>query len=161
MLGKAARHGYGLLKRLLKICRSLFYFHRADVYVHGRINIGRRKNIRIGERCSVNRGVVLQGFNDIRIGKEVVLSVNCIVLDGKLDYQVLRSTGKRVHIPSFVHIGDRVWVGAGAVILPGVTIGDRTVIAAGSVVTQSFPADVVIAGNPARVIKDLDGQVGS
>jgi acetyltransferase-like isoleucine patch superfamily enzyme len=90
----------------MKMGRSLYYFHKLNVYVHGRIYIGKRKNVLIGERCSVNWGVVLQGFNDITIGNEVVLSVNCVVLDGKLDYDLLRRTGKRVHIPSFVHIGE-------------------------------------------------------
>lgn len=149
-------HCYGVWKRLLKVGRSLYYFRRRDILVHGRVFVGRRGKIRIGERCSVNRGVILQGFNDIQIGKETVLSVNCMVLDGKLDYETLRRTGKRLHTPSFVHIGERVWVGAGAIILPGVTVGPRSVIAAGAIVTQSFPSDVVVAGNPARVVRYLD-----
>ncbi|MDE6772661.1 MAG: sugar O-acetyltransferase, partial [Muribaculaceae bacterium] len=54
-----------------------------------------------------------------------------------------------------VAIGHNVWIGGDAVILPGVTIGDNVVIGAGAVVTRSFPSNVVIAGNPARVIKEL------
>jgi len=55
-------------------------------------------------------------------------------------------------------IGSDVWVGGGAIICPGVTIGDRSVIGAGSVVTRDIPADVFAAGNPARVVRALDGQ---
>lgn len=55
-----------------------------------------------------------------------------------------------------VTIGEDVWVGGGAIILPGVTIGSRTVIGAGSVVTRDIPDDVVAAGNPCRVIRRLD-----
>ena len=54
-----------------------------------------------------------------------------------------------------VHIGSCVWVGAGAVILPGVTTGDNSVIGAGSVVTRDIPANVVAVGNPCRVIREI------
>lgn len=54
-----------------------------------------------------------------------------------------------------IHIGRRCWIGAGAVILPGVTIGDDTVIGAGSVVTRDIPANVVAVGNPCRVLREI------
>lgn len=151
---KGARFCRDWYKRSKKICRSFYYFGKFDVYVHGNIYVGNRKNVKIGEKCSVNRGVVIQGFNDIKIGKRVVLSVNCMILDGNLDHETLVRQGVREHIPSHVHIDDDVWIGAGSIILPGVTIGPRSIVAAGSVVTKSFPSDVVIAGNPAKVVKD-------
>lgn len=55
-----------------------------------------------------------------------------------------------------VKIGKRCWIGAGAIILPGVTVGDDTVIGAGSVVTKDIPSGVVAVGNPCRVIKTLE-----
>ena len=54
-----------------------------------------------------------------------------------------------------VHIGENVWVGAGAVILPGVSIGNDSVIGAGSVVTKDIPANVVAVGNPCRVLRKI------
>ena len=57
-----------------------------------------------------------------------------------------------------MHIGDNVWVGAGAVILPGVTIGEGSVIGAGAVVTQDIPANVVAAGVPCRVLRPITEQ---
>ena len=54
-----------------------------------------------------------------------------------------------------VHIGANVWIGAGAVILPGVTIGENTVIGGGSVVTKDIPANVVAVGNPCRVLRPI------
>ncbi|HNC82894.1 MAG TPA: DapH/DapD/GlmU-related protein, partial [Nitrospira sp.] len=54
-----------------------------------------------------------------------------------------------------IRIGSDVWIGGGAVILPGVTIGDRSVVGAGSVVVHSVPADCVAVGNPARVVRTL------
>lgn len=58
-------------------------------------------------------------------------------------------------IPAPVKIGNRVWVGAHATILAGVTVGDNSVIAAGAVVTKDVPANVVVAGVPAKIIKQL------
>ena len=55
-----------------------------------------------------------------------------------------------------ITIGDNVWLGGGAIVLPGVTIGDNTVVGAGAVVTRDLPADVVAVGNPARVVRRLD-----
>ena len=54
-----------------------------------------------------------------------------------------------------VHIGNNVWIGAGAIILPGITIGDNSVIGAGSVVTKDIPANVVAVGNPCRVLREI------
>ncbi|XXV05656.1 DapH/DapD/GlmU-related protein [Sorangium sp. So ce1335] len=53
-------------------------------------------------------------------------------------------------------IGDNVWLGAGVIVLPGVTIGDNTVVGAGAVVTRDLPANVLAVGNPARVIRSID-----
>jgi galactoside O-acetyltransferase len=54
-----------------------------------------------------------------------------------------------------IHIGKNCWLGAGVIVLPGITIGDNTVVGAGSVVTKDLPANVVAVGNPAKVIKKL------
>jgi maltose O-acetyltransferase len=55
-----------------------------------------------------------------------------------------------------ITIGDKVWIGGGAIMLPGVTIGANTVVGAGAVVTRDLPANVVAVGNPARVVRELD-----
>ena len=54
-----------------------------------------------------------------------------------------------------VHIGNNVWIGAGSVLLPGVSIGDNSVIGAGSIVTKDIPANVVAVGNPCRVLREI------
>lgn len=54
-----------------------------------------------------------------------------------------------------MHIGNNVWIGAGAIILPGIAIGDNSVIGAGSVVTKDVPANVVAVGNPCRVLREI------
>lgn len=65
----------------------------------------------------------------------------------------LRKKGYQYNLP--VHIGKNCWIGAGVIILPGVTIGDNTVVGAGSVVTKDLPANVVAVGNPARILREI------
>lgn len=70
-----------------------------------------------------------------------------------------RSLATRIEGPEYgkaVEIGDDVWVGGRAVINPGVSVGDRAVVASGAVVTDDVPSDVVVQGNPATVVRDLD-----
>lgn len=55
-----------------------------------------------------------------------------------------------------IHIGNNVWLGAGVIVLPGVTIGDNSVVGAGSVVTKDIPANVVAVGNPCRILREIN-----
>ena len=57
-----------------------------------------------------------------------------------------------------VHIGRNCWLGAGVIVMPGVTIGDNAVIGAGSIVTKDIPANVVAVGNPCRVLREIGGK---
>ncbi len=66
----------------------------------------------------------------------------------------LREKGYQYNAP--VHIGKNCWIGAGAIILPGITIGDNVVVGAGSVVTKDLPSDVVAVGNPCRVLRNVN-----
>lgn len=113
-------------------------------------------NIFLGDDFFMNFDCVFLDAAPIRIGKHCMIGPKtCIYAIG----HPLEAEGRRekIGIPEPVTIGDDVWIGGGVTILPGVSIGDNTVIAAASVVTKSFPANVVIAGNPARIIKQLDG----
>jgi maltose O-acetyltransferase len=114
------------------------------------------------------------GFN-IELGERVFFNFNCIVLDvcpvriGSFTLfgpavQILTpmhpmdaEQRRREEFGKPVTIGDDVWVGGGAIVLPGVTIGSRSVIGAGSIVTRDIPAGVFAAGNPCRVIRAIDG----
>lgn len=111
------------------------------------------------------------GFN-IRLGRNVFLNFNCVILDvveisiGDATQigpgvQILAADHPRdaaqrragVEFGRPVRIGANVWIGAGALILPGVTIGDDAVIGAGSVVTRDVPAGATVVGNPARLLQ--------
>ena len=94
-------------------------------------------------------------FGHIRIGADCGISWNTNILDG--NGHDLTVDGVVKPWPNPVEIGDNVWVGTGAMVLPGVRIEDGAVIGAGSVVTRDVPARVVVAGNPAKVIgKDAE-----
>jgi acetyltransferase-like isoleucine patch superfamily enzyme len=104
------------------------------------------------------------------IGRSVRIGHNCLLAGGVCvrDYDGHPLDAQRRRAGEFVDpqdikpvvIGDDVWIGAGASILKGVTIGARSVVAAGAIVTRDVPADVVVAGNPARIVKHL-GDPGS
>jgi maltose O-acetyltransferase len=109
-------------------------------------------NIRIGARGFINYGAVLLDVNLIEIGDDAQIGPNVQILTAyhPVDPDV-RRTGLETAKP--IHIGDNVWLGAGAILLPGITIGDNSVIGAGSVVTRDVPAGVIAFGNPCRVIR--------
>ena len=111
-------------------------------------------NIEAGDNFYVNYNVVILDVCKVKIGDNCLIAPQAGIYTAAhpLDAAVRRS-GLEYGRP--VTIGNDVWIGGGARILPGVTLGDNVVVGAGAVVTKSFPSSVVIAGNPARVIKKL------
>ncbi len=106
--------------------------------------------IRIGNQVFLNAGVVIYSEVAITICDDVALSNEVYVMD--TDSHGLEGKPARA---GAVTIGRGTWVGARAIVLPGVTIGARVMVAAGSVVTNDVPDEVLVAGNPARVIRPL------
>ena len=106
-------------------------------------------NIELGARFYANHHCVMLDAAPIRIGDDVMLgpAVQLYTVTHPLD-AALRQTGIEQAKP--IQLGHRVWIGGGAIILPGVTIGEDAVIAAGSVVTKDVPAGAIVKGNPAR-----------
>lgn len=113
------------------------------------------KNIRLGERVFLNSGCLFQDQGGITLGDDALIGHNVVIatLNHDLDPQTRATT-----VPRPVVIGERVWVGANATILPGVTIGDGAVVAAGAVVTKDVPPRTVVGGVPARVIRTIEVQ---
>lgn len=112
--------------------------------------------IMIGNNVGVS-GSTIHGTN-ITIGDYVAIGANTKIIDHdfhSLDY-IERRTDDQTHAKSkAVVIGNDVFIGCNSIILKGTTIGDRSVVGAGSVVSGSFPSDVIICGNPARIVKKL------
>jgi acetyltransferase-like isoleucine patch superfamily enzyme len=111
--------------------------------------------IRVGDRVFINCGTVLLSVLEVTIGDDVALANEVYIMDSNS-----HGVEGRDHVEAPVHIGDGTWVGARAMILPGVTIGKRVVVAAGSVVTRDVPDEVLVAGNPARVVRPLSYPAG-
>lgn len=112
-------------------------------------------NIELGKNFYANHHCIILDAAKVRIGDDVLLGpgVQIYTVTHPLD-AAQRKTG--LEKGQAVTIGNSVWIGGGAIILPGVSIGEGAVVAAGAVVTKDVPASVVVAGNPAKVIKTLD-----
>ena len=111
-------------------------------------------HVHFGSNIYANFGLTLVDDTHIYVGDNTMFGPHVTVATAghPIDPQ-LREKGLQFNMP--VHIGRNCWIGAGAVIMPGVTIGDNTVIGAGSVVTKDIPAGVVAVGNPCRVLREV------
>jgi maltose O-acetyltransferase len=110
--------------------------------------------VHIGAATFVNTGAVFLDVATITLGEHVQVGpkVQFLTPTHPLEPE-LRRTGREAAEP--ISVADNVWLGGGAILLPGVSIGENTVVGAGSVVTKSLAANVVAVGNPARVIRTL------
>jgi len=111
-------------------------------------------HIDIGDYCLICPGVRLDSACRIAIGSNCMLAASVYVTDA--DWHDLYDRTRPIGNRAPVVLGDNVWIGDGAIICKGVAIGENSVIGAGAVVTGDIPANVIAAGNPARVIRPLD-----
>jgi acetyltransferase-like isoleucine patch superfamily enzyme len=107
----------------------------------------------IGDACLMSPGSRLSASDEIILGDGVMFANGAYVTD--CDWHTIYDRMVRTD-PAPVHIGDNVWLGDHSTVLKGVTIGENSVVAACAVVTRDVPANVVVAGNPAKVVKELD-----
>jgi acetyltransferase-like isoleucine patch superfamily enzyme len=142
---------------------------RVHVRNHGELIIGNRVQIlthfapsvlvvfrggrlEIGDGTMLNFGADISATKSVAIGRDCLIGTHVIILDN--DFHDLLNKQDRPEARP-VSVGDRVWIGNRVIILPGVTIGDDAVVGAGAVVTSDVPSRSVVAGNPARVIRQL------
>ena len=111
-------------------------------------------NIEIGENFYANMNCIILDEAKVTFGDNVFIAPSCgfYTAGHPLDVEQ-RNRGLEYARP--IRVGNNVWIGAQVCVLPGVTIGDNTVIGAGSVVNRNIPANVIAAGNPCRVIREI------
>jgi maltose O-acetyltransferase len=116
------------------------------------VKIYGKKNIVIGKDVVIGSFVHIWGNGGLSIGDRTLIASNTVITTLTHDYKdpnmrYANAVAKRVNI------GNDVWIGTNAVILPGITIGDGAVIGAGSIVTKNVPKNAIVTGNPAKILK--------
>ena len=140
-----------LLKRMLAECGDGCYI---EPPFHA--NWGGR-HVHFGRMIYANSNLTAVDDTHIYVGDYAQFGPNVVLATaGHPLCPELREKGYQFNAP--IHIGRNCWLGAGVVVVPGVTIGDNTVIGAGSVVTRDIPPGVLAVGNPCRVVRELDGR---
>ena len=132
--------------------RALFGSLGPDAWIEPVFRCDYGFNVHIGARFYANSDCTFLDTCEIRIGDGCLIGprVGLYTVNHPLE-AAARRTGVERGAP--IRIGDDVWIGGGAIVVPGVSIGDGAVIAAGSVVTREVPAGVLVGGNPARILK--------
>lgn len=131
-------------------CNSKLTIHDSfDIYSGAKIYINDNAHLELGSGY-INHNLNLSCFQSIKIGLNVVISENVTIRDS--DNHILNDDADKMTQP--IIIGNHVWIGMNATILKGVSIGDGAVVAAGSIVTKDVPPKTLVAGVPARIIKN-------
>ncbi len=112
------------------------------------------RHVHFGRNIYANFNLTLVDDTHIYVGDNTMFGPNVVVATaGHPLLPELREQGYQYNAP--VHIGRNCWIGAGAILLPGVTVGDNAVIGAGSIVTKDVPANTLAVGNPCRVLREI------
>jgi len=139
----------------MALLRQLFGAVGANPDILPRFHCDYGYNIRVGRNCFINYNCVFLDCAPIEIGDDLQMApaVQLYAAYHPLDRQTRVVEALEYAKP--IRIGNGVWIGGGAIVLPGVTIGDGCVIGAGSVVTRDLPTDTLALGNPARIVRSL------
>lgn len=113
------------------------------------------KHCHFGKNVYANFNLTMVDDTHIYIGDNTMIAPNVVIATGTHPIlPLLRENAYQFNAP--VHIGRNCWLGAGVIVLPGITIGDNSVVGAGSIVTKDIPPNVVAVGNPCRVIREIN-----
>jgi len=157
--GKELAHDYNATRpreteRRREILDEMLGSVGAGVWVEPPLHVAYGDNVVLGDEVYVNFGLTVVDDVAVVVGDRVMIAPNVTIsTTGHPVHPEVRRDGSQFSAP--VHLGDDVWVGAGAVILPGVTVGAGSVVAAGAVVTAHVPPMVVVGGVPARVLREV------
>ena len=142
------------LEKRTQLLRRLFAEIGEDCYIEPPLHANWGAHTHFGRNVYANFGLTLVDDGDIYVGDNVMFGPHVtLATAGHPVLPELREKGMQFNQP--IRIGRNVWIGAGAIVLPGVTIGDGTVVGAGSVVTKDLPENVVAVGNPCRILREI------
>ena len=140
--------------RVPELLKDLLGKTGEEVWIEAPFHCDYGWNIEVGENFFANYNLTILDVGKVKIGKNAFIAPNVsIYTAGHPIYPDCRNSGYEYGIP--ITIGDNVWIGGSSSILPGVTIGDNVVIGAGSVVSKNIPNNVVAAGSPCKVIREI------
>jgi acetyltransferase-like isoleucine patch superfamily enzyme len=112
------------------------------------------EEINVGHNVFVNQNCTFYDLGGLDIGNDVLIGPNVSIITAGHPLEPSQRRGATIGKP--ITIEKNVWIATGAIIIGGVTVGENSVVAAGSVVTKDVPANTLVGGNPARVIRSID-----
>ena len=138
----------------VSILKRLFGRTGRELWVEAPFHCDYGYNIEVGENFYANYNLTILDVGKVTIGDNAMFAPNVSIFTaGHPIHPQARNSGYEYGLP--ITIGDNVWIGGGAILLPGVTVGSNVVIGAGSVVGRDIPDNVVAAGNPCRVVREI------
>ncbi|WP_242536953.1 sugar O-acetyltransferase [Vagococcus fluvialis] len=151
------------LKTKNEILKNLLGGMKENLWITAPFYVDYGNNIYFGNNCEVNMNCTFLDDNKITIGDNALIAPNVQIYTafhptnanerfGEISIEGNFEFCKTQTAP--VNIGDNVWIGGGAIIMPGVTIGNNVVIGAGSIVTRDIPSNKIAFGNPCKIIRD-------
>ncbi|MDF2553869.1 MAG: hexapeptide repeat-containing transferase [Chryseobacterium sp.] len=136
----------------IKVYKIPFKQFGNNNYIDFPVKIHGQENISIGNNCSINSFVHIWGSGGVNIGNDVLIASHVSITS--LTHEYTEDSIRYAPIVSKpVILEDDVWIGTGAIILPGIKIGKSAVVGAGSVVTKDVPDYAIVVGNPAKILK--------
>lgn len=136
------------------ILRALFASMGENVYIESNFQCEFGFNISIGNNVYLNHDMIILDCHEVTIGNDVYVGPRVGLYAANHAEDPFERADHVVYAKP-IHIGDKVWLGAGVHVLQGVTIGANSIIGAGSVVTKDIPENVIAAGNPCKVIRPI------
>lgn len=144
-------------EEIVRLEKELFGRTGEHIYVNPPLYVDYGRHIFMGENVYCNMDCLFLDVNTITIGNNVMFGprVSLYTAGHPIDAEV-RISDLEFGLP--IVIEDNVWVGGGATILPGVTVGKNSIVASGAIVTKDVPANCIVGGNPARVLREITQQ---